>query len=1305
MRTNTFEHPKMQRKLKRWASWAASASLLAILPEAVAQQEDLDIFVMPAFEVSVTEDRGYLSTNAISGTSLNMAIRDLPMPLEVINQEFIEDLQATGLKEALAYSSGVFSQTFQNDSGANAQGSRERSPSTAANVNNPFTNTISIRGYAVPNQQRYGFRVGSIAVGEGFSTVLGGITDTSNVERMEVVRGPASLLYGVNVLSGVVNILPKEPLFERRTLVQLGAGSHDFRRGTLDTTGPLVKDQLAYRLVGNFQNSGAPGMFRKNEQEYYVGQLKWQPSRKLSLLLEGQYADEAQFGIGPKFFRDNFAGQAFEIDKNPTNTDAFRNAYYENIRFGYDLPDHFLTREEDDPDDIWLLPKGNPLAPQENAQLGEDFRISGPDTFFKRKEVNALALLRANPLKGLNIELGGYYTRVQQLERNMDMAVYGNSEGPLSTRLTTKAPASLGPNAMYVNEYVRNPEILNIFGGQLPPVRTTSPLAGGVYLLDEAVGFSVGPDDVPNYIGRTSNVTSGAIGEVFVLPDLIQRGLPGGNPNAFTWNPKVARYMWYERPTDSESIQLRARAAYTFELDTPDWLGGKSRHTLTGGGQFIRDELSVVSGGLNIRNTITYGDIFNSNEPGQGLGKLGQDPYILRQSVFDYTPIRYNGEPMGIPGGLNFSRDLLGSELLDYLGNTGEFKIAGSGWRDLTAYYRGAYAVYQGEFWKDRVTFIGGLRHDSYQIKESELLRVLDGTAKAGTLLTDESQGTGESTGTVTIGYTVLPYLIGDGSQPYTPDRWLSNLPDALNEEIQRQVDLMREGVGPDGTSGTLFPRSQTFNTGTAGISFRVSDPLSVYLLYSEGVFPNQGQRDGLDRPVPAEQTSSREIGVKFDLLDRRISGTVSVYQIRRRNATWNFAEAPAPRKWIGGRLGPNESAFQPWTSGVGFPFDARSYIGQQGVKAAHAGNLGLDDRFQRNSYGVNGDFVKAVWQEQVGTAFPESFNQKILDDLGLGWLYAQSYQIDGARFENRGRQNVPYFWADVNRDLVAGRHITNPADNPNVPAGIDMGLLIKEAFDRAIAARDYDGDPIAWRHNEAIYSAGAGNNPSNVVGDLVTFEEEAFGVDGQMIFTITDNYQAIFTFSYQKREVVGNGFNLAPLVDPITGETVAGTPYDRWIYLLGADAFDDPTDPTTTNGNGVNGLDLSFAPKWNFSLWQKYSLPEGRLRGLELMAGGRFFGEAPTSVNIGGPGSSYNRYPTPPTRERVVFDLGANYSFNWMDVRWRLGLNVNNVLNDRIGESIVEYQDIDDPETTHLRRTRVVYAPRTWRLSLSATF
>ena len=96
-----MKHSPLRTIFTSSACVLATATILIGQDDAESSEE---VFELSPFEVSVEGDQGYLSTNAISGTSLNTAIRDLPMPLEVINRELIEDLQATDLEEALEYS-------------------------------------------------------------------------------------------------------------------------------------------------------------------------------------------------------------------------------------------------------------------------------------------------------------------------------------------------------------------------------------------------------------------------------------------------------------------------------------------------------------------------------------------------------------------------------------------------------------------------------------------------------------------------------------------------------------------------------------------------------------------------------------------------------------------------------------------------------------------------------------------------------------------------------------------------------------------------------------------------------------------------------------------------------------------------------------------------------------------------------------------------------------------------------------------------------------------------------------------------
>lgn len=1243
--------------------------------------DDEEIIELSPFVVNTTDDRGYLSTNAVSGTSMNMLIRDLPIPLEVINQEFIEDLQATDLDEALDYSAGVYTRSFQDGSGANAAGSAERSPSAAVNVNNPFANAISIRGYSVPNQQRFGFRVGGFAVGEGFNVVLGGATDMANARRLEVVRGPASLLYGVNVLSGIVNIMPKRPLAEPGYQASMSIGSDGFRRATGDATGPLIKDRLNYRIIGAYEERDHHTQFLQLEKEYITGQLEFLINPKTRLLAEVQYADQTRSGTGFQYFTDR------------TNSVDFRNPYGEFVEWGREDLSPLMDRDPSNPRDVFLLRKDNPLVPYTTGNLGDDFRITGPDTYTAREELNAMLLMELEPIENLNVELGGYYTDIKQESLNVVGSMVTDFD-ILGIRPDDNTPFI--PVLSQANLWVRHPEVLEILGGSL----STTP-GSRRYGLDEAIGFSVSPGDIPNWSTPEAGdtLTTGGVGDVFVVPDQSRR-VTDPSVDWNTTSTKYASYYWMPRPTESESLQLRLRAAYSFDTPIPFTKEGTVTHTLIGGVQYTKDDLLVVTGNPSPNDLVTPGQL--ERVPGSNqlsLGRMGEDPYILRKSIYDFSPIRYNGEPLAIPGRLSTSVPNMGQPLTSYVtagGNTpgsiSGFNIARSGWRDVEAEYTGMYGIYQAQFFNDKITLIAGIREDTYNVTETESLRLLDGTPNRNPAST--SSVTDLYFGTET--FPTLPYQIS-GTERYTEDKWIADLPMELNQEIQREVDLFLEGLGPQGSRRDLFEEDQNFVTKTAGFSYRVTEDLSTYVTYSEGVFPNQGLRDGLDRAIDAEQTVGKEIGLKFDFFDGRISGTVSFFQITRENATWNFSYAPVPRRWIGGRLGTSpERALE---RSVWGDFDAQSALGGTGPKAEIFENGGGDlDQFQRFSYGVHEDFLRDAWEEFLGTTLPESVNLGVLEEeagIDFSFLMTNDFGMGGQR-ENAGKV-ASYYFADVTRDFEPGKHVN--AD------GVDIGQMLKAAFDAALLAKDFDGLSIFWRNTDRNGPEGAGNNPSNATGALVTFEEETHGVDGQIIFSPTDNYQIMFNYSYQEREIVGNGFNLAPLIDPISGEKVPGTKYDRWVFALGEENFTDVTDPTTFTGEGVNGLDLSFVPNWNLSLWNKYRFSEGPLANLELAGGVKYFGESPTSVPIGGSTLSENKFPTPPSPSRIEFDASIGYRFEWMQIRWRLALKINNLLDDQVDEEVVQYSDPGGLIDPVFRRTRVLYTPRTFRLSFSASF
>jgi len=265
----------------------------------------------------------------------------------------------------------------------------------------------------------------------------------------------------------------------------------------------------------------------------------------------------------------------------------------------------------------------------------------------------------------------------------------------------------------------------------------------------------------------------------------------------------------------------------------------------------------------------------------------------------------------------------------------------------------------------------------------------------------------------------------------------------------------------------------------------------------------------------------------------------------------------------------------------------------------------------------------------------------------------------------------------------------------------------LRYAFELAMArepVRDADGDLSEYHARPIYYGSTWGflNNASEGAGANVLFEEEGRGVDGQILYKPIPNYQIVFSFSYVKREVVGNGFTL---VDPIaqTDGVNYGTEYDIWVYLLGPENFTDPKRPSTYTGGSVKGLDLNPAPSTSLRFWNKYTFQEGFLEGLALGGGVQWNSTYATSTPVGGTDLAANRYPTPDLPSHYEIELMASYSTEWKGIDWRFQFNVKNLLDDSYDAPVAEYTNFYG--ATIYRRAEKFYDPRRVRFSVSARF
>ena len=164
-----------------------------------------------------------LRTPSRSASRLGLTPLETPASLDIISGETARLRGQTTVLEAVS----------QNGTGITAYGS----PGLGLGA---FTS----RGFAGQNSIQTLFDGTRLYVGANTFTFP---FDTWNVERIEVLRGPASVLYGDGAIGGVVNVVSKKPLFTPLNVARVGLGEDGVARAAIDTTGP-VGESLAYRL-------------------------------------------------------------------------------------------------------------------------------------------------------------------------------------------------------------------------------------------------------------------------------------------------------------------------------------------------------------------------------------------------------------------------------------------------------------------------------------------------------------------------------------------------------------------------------------------------------------------------------------------------------------------------------------------------------------------------------------------------------------------------------------------------------------------------------------------------------------------------------------------------------------------------------------------------------------------------------------------------------------------------------------------------------------------------------------------------
>lgn len=191
----------------------------------------------------------------------DVPLKELPQNVAVIEAQVLEAVGVTRLDAALDLVSGV---ERQNNFGG-------------------LWDSFAVRGFTGDPNVPSGYLVNGFNAGRGF----GGPRDASSIERLEVLKGPGSALFGRGEPGGTVNIITKKPKFTPEGSLAFMVGSYDRYRLEADATGPIT-GVLAFRINGAYEQADSFRDFLSSEKLVVTPSLVAQIGERTTITYEGE---------------------------------------------------------------------------------------------------------------------------------------------------------------------------------------------------------------------------------------------------------------------------------------------------------------------------------------------------------------------------------------------------------------------------------------------------------------------------------------------------------------------------------------------------------------------------------------------------------------------------------------------------------------------------------------------------------------------------------------------------------------------------------------------------------------------------------------------------------------------------------------------------------------------------------------------------------------------------------------------------------------------------------------------------------
>ncbi len=351
----------------------------------------------------------YVAEESTTATRTDTPIRDVPQSIQVITRKIIEEQRTFRLQDAL-----------QNVSGINV------SESAAS-----LYESLIVRGFDA--SARTYFRNGLFDPFAQFTA-----SDTYNIRRLEVLKGPAAVLYGQGDPGGVINIVTNRPLPNAAYSANVTLGNFHFYRSELDATGPLnASKTVLYRLNVAGQKAGSFMDYANRDLAAIAPTITWLMSSRTTLTVEADYLrrwSNDPYGLPAQgTLLPNINGP---IPRNRSTTlgdfSSFNRTSY---RVGYDLTHQFNdkwsirnafrhTIAEDDANNLYAGFNGI-LAPDQRT-IGR-FQVLQPGV--SRRHANSMITNLVGHLQFLNME-HTLLTGVELRQEKTDQSIYTFAAAP-----------------------------------------------------------------------------------------------------------------------------------------------------------------------------------------------------------------------------------------------------------------------------------------------------------------------------------------------------------------------------------------------------------------------------------------------------------------------------------------------------------------------------------------------------------------------------------------------------------------------------------------------------------------------------------------------------------------------------------------------------------------------------------------------------------------------------------------------------------------------------------------------------------